>query len=112
MTSWLIISVAVFIAGQPVRAVERSTDTPAGVEIDFIWSRGDSVVAIEVKSAVRWQREFSSALQRALQAGMVSRAFGVHLGGQALRVGQVQVFPLQEFLKRLWAGDVLRSAED
>jgi predicted AAA+ superfamily ATPase len=86
--------------------------TPAGVEIDFIWSRGDSTVAIEVKGAVRWQREFSSALQRALQAGMVSRAYGVYLGEQALQIGQVQVFPFQDFLKHLWAGDVLRTVAD
>ena len=85
--------------------------TPAGVEIDFIWKRGDWAVAIEVKGAVRWQREFSSALHRALEGRMVSQAYGVYLGSQILRVGQVQVFPLQNFLKHLWAGSVLAGTK-
>jgi predicted AAA+ superfamily ATPase len=63
--------------------------TPAGVEIDFIWTRGDSAVAIEVKSAARWQREFTSRLHRALEEGMVSQVYGVYLGSQIQRIGQV-----------------------
>jgi len=81
--------------------------TPAGVEIDFIWSRGDAAVAIEVKSATRWHREFSAVLQRALLERMVSRAFGVYLGSRALRIGPVQVLPVRDFLNGLWAGSVL-----
>jgi predicted AAA+ superfamily ATPase len=81
--------------------------TPAGVEIDFVWTRGDSAVAIEVKGAVHWQRKFSSALHRAMESRMVSKAYGIYLGDRALRIGQVQVFPLHDFLNRLWAGCVL-----
>jgi len=81
--------------------------TPAGVEIDFIWTRGASAVAIEVKGAIRWQGELSAVLQRALQDRMASQAYGVYLGSRVLRMGQVQVFPLDDFLKHLWAGNVL-----
>lgn len=80
--------------------------TPAGVEIDFIWARADRAVAIEVKSASQWRGEYSGALRRALDEKAVTRGFGVYLGSRSLREGQVQVFPIQEFLKRLWAGNV------
>lgn len=83
--------------------------TPAGVEIDFIWSRGDTAVAIEVKAAAQWRREYSSALSGALQQKMISKAYGVYLGRNALREKQLRIYPLQEFLKRLWAGEVLIS---
>jgi predicted AAA+ superfamily ATPase len=83
--------------------------TPAGVEIDFVWSRGDTAVAIEVKSAERWQRSYSSALRRALDEKMISRAFGVYLGRIALREGGAQIYPVGDFLKRLWAGEILSS---
>jgi predicted AAA+ superfamily ATPase len=83
--------------------------TPAGVEIDFIWSRGDTAVGIEIKAATQWQRKYSAALKDGLEQKMISRAWGFYLGKNALHVGQVRICPLQEFLKRLWAGEVLRS---
>ncbi len=83
--------------------------TPAGVEIDFIWSRGDTAVAIEVKAAARWRQEYSRALVGALEQKMISQAYGVYLGNNALRAKQLRVYPLQEFLRRLWAGEVLVS---
>jgi uncharacterized protein len=81
--------------------------TPAGVEIDFIWTRADTAIAIEVKAASLWRREYSSPLRRALEGRTVSRAYGVYLGTRQLREGEARVFPLQEFLERLWAGEVL-----
>ena len=84
--------------------------TPAGVEIDFIWARADTAVAIEVKGASAWRREYSAPMRRALDEKMVSRAFGVYLGSQSLREEKVRIFPLQAFLEHLWAGDILEAA--
>jgi len=84
--------------------------TPAGVEIDFIWARADTAVAMEVKGASTWRREYSTPMRRALDEKMVSRAFGVYLGSQSLREDKVQVFPLQAFLEHLWAGHILEAA--
>lgn len=81
--------------------------TPAGVEIDFIWVRGDTAVAIEVKAATVWRREYSSALSRALEEKLVSRAYGVYAGRIPLRQGKLRIYPVREFLKHLWAGDIL-----
>ena len=83
--------------------------TPAGIEIDFIWTRGDTAIAIEVKSATTWHRKYSSVLHRALTEKMVTRAYGVYLGDKAMSDGEVRIFPLQEFLKHLWEGSVLTA---
>ena len=82
--------------------------TPAGVEIDFIWSCGDTTVGIEVKAANQWHRQSSTALHGALEQKMISQGLGVYLGKHVLRQKQLRIYPLQEFLKRLWAGEVLR----
>jgi predicted AAA+ superfamily ATPase len=81
--------------------------TPAGVEIDFIWMRGDKAIAFELKSAIRWQRAYSSVLRRSVEEKMISRAFGIFLGSHILREGKVEILPIQEFLSRLWAGKIL-----
>lgn len=83
--------------------------TPSGVEIDFIWTRGDTAIAFELKSAARWQEKYSSALRRSLEEKMITRAFGIYLGPHVLREGKVEVLPIQEFLSRLWSGKILRS---
>jgi predicted AAA+ superfamily ATPase len=85
--------------------------TPAGVEIDFIWSRGNTAVALEVKSATQWRREYSSALHGALEQKLVSHACGVYLGRNALREGRLRIYPIDEFLKQLWAGKILTTGK-
>ncbi|MBZ5499444.1 MAG: ATP-binding protein [Acidobacteriia bacterium] len=82
--------------------------TPSGVEIDFIWSRGNASIAFELKSSARWQRQYSSVLRRSVDEKMVSRAFGIYLGAHVLRDGKVEILPIQEFLSRLWTGRILR----
>jgi len=81
--------------------------TPSGSEIDFIWSRAQAAVGIEVKPARRWRREDGAALAALQDEGRLRRAFGVYLGTEALRVGAMRVLPLPSFLKALRAGDVV-----
>jgi predicted AAA+ superfamily ATPase len=75
--------------------------TPAGVEIDFIWARGEAAVAIEVKGATAWRREYSSALNRALEEKLVSRAYCVYAGKIALKQGKLWIYLVREFPKHL-----------
>ena len=81
--------------------------TPAGVEIDLVWSRADWSLAIEVKAATQWRREFSAPLRRALEERTVSRGYGVYLGDHSLREGDLHVLPFRDFVRRLRAGEVL-----
>ena len=83
--------------------------TPAGTEVDFVWTRGRSAVGVEVKASERWRPEFSRALADLHRAGVLSACFGVYLGDRALRDGPVRVLPVHEFLRQLAGGRVLRA---
>lgn len=81
--------------------------TPAGSEVDFIWSRGRTAVGIEVKAATTWRAEHGRALHDLLASRVIGRAFGVYLGREPLRDGALDVLPFGEFAARLAAGRVL-----
>jgi len=83
--------------------------TPAGTEVDFVWTRGRSAVGVEVKASERWRPEFGRALADLHRAGVLSACFGVYLGDRALRDGPVRVLPVHEFLRQLAGGRVLRA---
>jgi predicted AAA+ superfamily ATPase len=82
--------------------------TPSGTEVDFVWSRGQAAVGIEVKASPRWRPEFSRALAELHGAGVLSACFGVYLGERILRDGPVRVWPVHAFARELSAGRVLR----
>lgn len=81
--------------------------TPAGVEVDFIWSRAKHAIAIEVKASKRWRSEYSKALKELLSLKAVQRAYGVYLGSTVLRDGQIDILPVAEFQRRLNQGKLL-----
>lgn len=83
--------------------------TPAGTEVDFVWSRGVRAVGIEVKASTRWRPEFGRAAAELLRAGVLSECFGVYLGERQLQDGPVRVLPLHVFARDLAAGRVLRA---
>ncbi len=82
--------------------------TPHGSEVDFLWTRGARSVGIEVKATTKWRREDGAALRDLVEAKQIRRAFGVYRGAQALALGKLLVLPVEEFLRRLAAGEVLR----
>ncbi|OFV87769.1 MAG: hypothetical protein A3J75_03240 [Acidobacteria bacterium RBG_16_68_9] len=81
--------------------------TPAGSEVDFVWSRATRAVGIEVKAANRWRRGDGAVLTQLHGDKKIRRAFGVYLGREALRDGPVDVLPLRQFVQRLASGTVL-----
>jgi predicted AAA+ superfamily ATPase len=81
--------------------------TRSGAEVDFIWTRGSRSVGIEAKSGPRWRPEDGAALETLLGEGRLRQAFGVYLGDRPLRIGDLLVLPLVEFLAALRAGDIV-----
>ncbi|MBL8859685.1 MAG: ATP-binding protein [Planctomycetes bacterium] len=81
--------------------------TPTKSEVDFVWSRGKTVVGIEVKASTTWRPEFGNAVQEMLAEGLVQSGFGVYLGREPLRTKGLDVLPLEDFLRRLHNGEVL-----
>jgi len=79
-----------------------------GLEVDFVWTRGDRSVAVEVKSSARWEKSHGRALAELLASGAAGRCYGVYRGKQALRFGKLLVLPVPRFLEMLHDGEVLR----
>ena len=88
--------------------------TPAGVEIDFVVetalrrpNKPPQVVAIEVKRSDRWQREWAKPMLNLAGTGKVEvkRMIGVYCGKRTYRFGDVWVYPVGDFIRRLAAGE-------
>lgn len=47
-----------------------------GLEVDFVWTRGDKTVAVEVKAAAKWHRRDGRALAELAASGAASGSTG------------------------------------
>ncbi|OHD73545.1 MAG: hypothetical protein A2177_12115, partial [Spirochaetes bacterium RBG_13_68_11] len=68
--------------------------TPSGSEVDFIWSRGERAVGIEVKAAATWRREYGTPLKSLIDASAVQEGYGIYTGTSEMKDGPVRVMPL------------------
>jgi predicted AAA+ superfamily ATPase len=80
--------------------------TPGGGEVDFVWWRGREVVAIEVKHAREFRREYRKGLA-AFLSGVPARSYIVYQGDRELEVEGTRVLPLEKFLRHLHAGEII-----
>jgi len=81
--------------------------TPAGREVDFIWSRGRRQIGFEVKSNQTWRSAWSRTLTELVEAGALQAAYGIYLGPHEQRDGPVRILPFHTFSQRLHAGELL-----
>jgi len=81
--------------------------TPAGKEVDFIWSRGKRNVGFEVKASDTWRPAWSGALSELLDAGVIDKAYGVYLGPHELVDGPLRVIPFATFARLLDRGELI-----
>jgi predicted AAA+ superfamily ATPase len=81
-----------------------------GVEVDLLVETAKGFVAVEMKSAPRWESRFGRGLARLREEMRLSRdqTLGVFTGPRSLLVDGVSVLTWQEFVSRLWDGDLLR----
>ncbi len=79
-----------------------------GLEIDFIWTRGDAIVAIEVKSSRKWKREYSRALKNLKKLRPTAQCYGIYRGQSVLKDGGVNIVPCSHFLSELHSGNILK----
>ena len=80
-----------------------------GVEVDVLCETVAGFVAIEIKASSRWEKKFNRGLHRVRDAlgRDRTRCYGVYFGERAALWDDVLVLPLVDFLKRLWAGEIL-----
>jgi predicted AAA+ superfamily ATPase len=81
--------------------------TPSGTEVDFVWSRGNRRVGIEVKASPHWKPEYGRALRDLHESGTLTSCFAAYLGENAQRDGPIRVLPFAAFLDELANGRVL-----
>ena len=89
--------------------------TAAGVEVDFIIETAHrrpgsppKVVAIEIKRAERWDRSWDKPMRSLADASgvEVERMIGVYCGSRSYRFDVIQVWPVGDFVKALFVGEV------
>jgi uncharacterized protein len=80
--------------------------TPSGSEVDFVWWRGQEIVAIEVKHGRNYRRDYKKGID-AFLAGRRARTCIVYRGVHELDVEGTRVLPLDTFLRRLHAGEIV-----
>lgn len=77
--------------------------TSSGIEIDVIWQRASTIVAIEIKSSVRWKSDYEAGFRSLMSSSIKPTAcYGVYLGNDILKKDFGWVLPWKEFLKRLY----------
>ena len=79
-----------------------------GAEVDVLCEASNGFVAIEVKSASRWDKRFNRGLKRLREHLPGAACYGVYFGMRAAQWDDVRVLPAMEFLERLWNGEVIR----
>lgn len=80
-----------------------------GAEVDILIETVRGFVAIEVKAASRWEKRFNRSLRRVaedLGQGRTVR-FGIYTGERAALWDDVRVLPVEDFLHKLWDGEVI-----
>jgi uncharacterized protein len=80
--------------------------TPSGSEVDFVWWYGDKIVLIETKHAGEYRREHKKGIDSFLQ-GKKAKSYIVYRGTSELDVEGTRVLPVEIFLERLHAGEIL-----
>lgn len=83
--------------------------THQGAEVDLLLETQSGYVAIELKSAARWDKRYNRGLLRFSEAiGPQSvRCYGVYLGDGRLMSGAINVLPCMSFLEMLWSGELI-----
>jgi predicted AAA+ superfamily ATPase len=80
--------------------------TPSGSEVDFVWWHGREMVAIEAKHGRRYRPEYKKGID-ALSRAAKARRYIVYRGAEELEIDGTRVLPLDSFVKRLHAGEIL-----
>lgn len=83
--------------------------TYSGVEVDILFESFNGYVAIESKSSTRWERKYNRGLHTvASELGEDNVCkFGVFNGSREQLIDGVRVMPIADFLRFLWAGDLI-----
>lgn len=78
--------------------------TADGNEVDFIFKKGKEIIGFEIKSSKEWKKDFSFGLETLLKEKVITRSYGIYLGDKKLKVGEVNILPMNDLkLKEILA---------
>ncbi len=101
LETWMFHEIRAHLAHSGVGGELSYYRTPAGVEVDFVWTAPRRAVGIEVKATRRWRRQDGDALRDLHARRVIRRAVAVYDGEHAQQDGPVTVLPVLEFLREL-----------
>ena len=101
LETWMLHEIRAHLAHAGAGGSLAYYRTPAGVEVDFIWTGPRRTVGIEVKATRRWRREDGAALRELLDRRVIQTGVVVYGGEHPQKDGRVTVLPIVEFLRRL-----------
>ena len=82
--------------------------TADGIEIDFIWNRGATTVAIEVKSGTQWKKEYSRGVKSLFSSAVKPTAcYVIYCGQDVLKHDWGYALPWKVFLNQLYEGKII-----
>ena len=107
LETWILHELRAAMSFQNLGGELRHWRTPAGSEVDFVWTRANRAVGIEVKTNTQWRADFGGPLKSMVAGRIVQSGFGVYTGSVELKDGSLRVLPLKKFLQELAAGNIL-----
>ena len=108
---WVYHELKAYLSYNSTRGSLGFWRTPSGTEVDFIWWYGSHAVGIEVKSSTTFEKGHLKGLKSLEQSLDLHRSFIVYLGTEQLCVGNTQVLPVMDFLRKLHKGDIIGQKE-
>lgn len=101
LETWMLHEIRAHLAHAAAGGELAYYRTPAGVEVDFVWTGPERAVAIEVKANQRWRPADGAALRDLHARRVIQAAVAVYGGERRQRDGPIVVLPVHEFLHRL-----------
>ncbi len=79
------------------------------VEVDIFLETRKGFIAIEIKSASRWEKKYHRGFLRlAEECGIKKmKCYGIYTGERPLHTDNITIYPFLHFLKKLWEGDLI-----
>lgn len=84
-----------------------------GVEVDLLCETGQGFLALEIKAASRWDKQYNRGLNR-IRSELGPQnvtCYGIYQGERQLTWNTITVMPVHSFLQHLWNGDIMRPRE-
>lgn len=77
--------------------------TQDGIEVDCLWKRGKTVIALEIKSTDKWKNDYNTGFKSLLSSSVpIKKCYGIYCGNEILQKEFGSVLPWNIFLQRLY----------